>query len=100
MILHSNTRVYLVLGSTDLRKAVNGLSLKLMPGKTIGIVGESGCGKSMTSLAIMDLLPKGAVRRAKRMAGVLTLALLVDYSKVAPPEPQPGLSNRVTKALS
>ncbi|MDD3311750.1 MULTISPECIES: IS66 family insertion sequence element accessory protein TnpB [Desulfovibrionaceae] len=27
MILHSNTRVYLVLGSTDLRKAVNGLSL-------------------------------------------------------------------------
>ena len=29
--------------------AVNGLTLKLMPGETIGIVGESGCGKSTTA---------------------------------------------------
>lgn len=35
--------------------AVNGLSLKLMPGQTIGIVGESGCGKSTTANAMCGL---------------------------------------------
>ena len=35
--------------------AVNGLSLKLMPGQTIGIVGESGCGKSTTANVICGL---------------------------------------------
>ena len=35
--------------------AVNGLSLKLMPGKTIGIVGESGCGKSTTANVMCGL---------------------------------------------
>ena len=39
-------------------RAVDELSLKIRPGETIGIVGESGCGKSTTSLAIMRLLPK------------------------------------------
>ena len=35
--------------------AVNGLSLKLMPGETIGIVGESGCGKSTTANVMCGL---------------------------------------------
>ena len=35
--------------------AVNGLSLKLMPGKAIGIVGESGCGKSTTANVMCGL---------------------------------------------
>lgn len=35
--------------------AVNGLSLKLMPGQTIGIVGESGCGKSTTANVMCGL---------------------------------------------
>ncbi len=35
------------------------MSLQLEKGKTLGIVGESGCGKSMTSLSLMGLLPSG-----------------------------------------
>jgi peptide/nickel transport system ATP-binding protein len=37
--------------------AVDGISFEVMRGRTLGIVGESGCGKSVTSLAIMGLLP-------------------------------------------
>ena len=42
---------------TDLLK---GLRYSVAPGETLCIVGESGCGKSVSSLAIMGLLPKGA----------------------------------------
>ncbi len=38
-------------------RAVDGLDLALGRGRTLGLVGESGCGKSVTSLAIMGLLP-------------------------------------------
>jgi peptide/nickel transport system ATP-binding protein len=40
--------------------AVDSLDLSVARGATLGLVGESGCGKSVTSLAIMGLLPKGA----------------------------------------
>ncbi|MEV5555001.1 dipeptide/oligopeptide/nickel ABC transporter permease/ATP-binding protein [Nonomuraea wenchangensis] len=39
---------------------VQGLSFDVRVGETLGLVGESGCGKSLTSLAIMGLLPRGA----------------------------------------
>ena len=38
--------------------AVDSVDLSVAPGATLGLVGESGCGKSVTSLAIMGLLPK------------------------------------------
>jgi peptide/nickel transport system ATP-binding protein len=41
-------------------KAVRGVSFSLDRGETLGLVGESGCGKSMTALAILGLLPEGA----------------------------------------
>jgi peptide/nickel transport system ATP-binding protein/oligopeptide transport system ATP-binding protein len=40
-------------------KAVDGVSLKINSGQTLGIVGESGCGKTMLALSIMRLVPSG-----------------------------------------
>ncbi|MEE4143989.1 MAG: ABC transporter ATP-binding protein [Halieaceae bacterium] len=39
-------------------RAVDGVSFSVEPGETLGIVGESGCGKSVTALSIMRLLPQ------------------------------------------
>src|SRR5258708_11909590 len=47
---------------------VRGIGFSVARGETFCIVGESGCGKSLTSLAIMDLLPKRARRSATRLA--------------------------------
>ncbi len=41
-------------------KAVDGVSFNVRPGERVGLVGESGCGKSVTALSIMRLLPKPA----------------------------------------
>ena len=38
-------------------RAIENVSFDVMPGETMGLVGESGCGKSVTSLAILGLIP-------------------------------------------
>ena len=45
-------------------KAVDGVSLAIQPGQTLGVVGESGCGKSVTALAILNLFPSPPGRYA------------------------------------
>jgi peptide/nickel transport system ATP-binding protein len=47
--------------------AVDCLDLTVGRGQTLGLVGESGCGKSVTALAIMGLLPKGSAEVAGRI---------------------------------
>ncbi|MBM0205857.1 ABC transporter ATP-binding protein [Micromonospora sp. STR1s_5] len=48
-------------------QAVRGISFSIQPGETVCVVGESGCGKSLTALALMGLLPSKAERRAERI---------------------------------
>jgi oligopeptide/dipeptide ABC transporter ATP-binding protein len=43
-------------------RAVDGISFSVETGKTLGIVGESGCGKSVTALSIMGLIPRPPAR--------------------------------------
>jgi len=47
--------------------AVDRVDLTLAPGRTLGVVGESGCGKTMLSRAILQLLPKRAKLGGKVM---------------------------------
>jgi peptide/nickel transport system ATP-binding protein len=65
--------------------AVDGVSFDVRPGEVVGLVGESGCGKSVTSLAIMGLLPG----RTPRVSGRVTL----DGADGAPPVDLLGLSD-------
>jgi len=59
----------------DLR-AVDGVDLKVEAGRTLGIVGESGCGKTMLSRAILQLLPKRARLEGRVMLDGRDLASL------------------------
>ncbi len=57
-------------------RAVHDLGFTLARGETVGLIGESGCGKSLTALALMGLLPDGAsVRGSIRFDGQELLAL-------------------------
>jgi peptide/nickel transport system ATP-binding protein len=47
--------------------AVDGLDLRLHRGETLGVVGESGCGKSVTALSVMGLLPKASAEVSGRI---------------------------------
>lgn len=57
---------------------VDGVSYSIAPGRTLGVVGESGCGKSMTALALMGLVPKSG-----RVAGRIAMGGR-DLSEISP----------------
>ncbi|WP_112664291.1 ABC transporter ATP-binding protein [Microvirga flavescens] len=50
------------------KRVVDGISYSIARGRTLGVVGESGCGKSMTALALLGLVPSSG-----RMTGRITL---------------------------
>ena len=56
------------LGEADPVRIIDGISFQLEAGRTLGVVGESGCGKSMTALALMGLVPE-----PNRIAGRIRL---------------------------
>ena len=71
--------------------AVDKVSFSVAPGQTVGLVGESGCGKSVTSLAIMRLLPK----RGSTITGSVQLrghrpAVAAAGRHAGPARPGPG----------
>uniref|UniRef100_UPI00036DA689 ABC transporter ATP-binding protein n=1 Tax=Rhizobium giardinii TaxID=56731 RepID=UPI00036DA689 len=49
-------------GEDSVTRAVDGVSFQVRKGETLGVVGESGCGKSVTSLSILRLLPRQTAR--------------------------------------
>src|SRR5262245_15999919 len=49
-------------------RAVDGLSLKIEAGQTLAIVGESGCGKSVTAMSVLRLIPEPPGKIAGRIA--------------------------------
>ena len=75
-------------GGTRVVKAVDGVSFTLNEGETLGLVGESGCGKTTTCLSIVGLLPPAA-----RIAGGRIVFAGEDLTNKAPardaPHPRP-----------
>ncbi|MBI5294641.1 MAG: ABC transporter ATP-binding protein [Chloroflexi bacterium] len=73
-------------------KAVDGLTLTIHRGKTLGVIGESGCGKSMTARAILNMIPKpgkitnGEIIYHRRMKNSLESQVddIIDLTKVDP----------------
>jgi peptide/nickel transport system ATP-binding protein len=72
--------------------AVDGVSFTVEAGRTLGIVGESGCGKSVTSLSIMGLVP----RPPGRIAGGEILFEGVDLLKLPESELRELRGNRIS----
>ena len=69
LLVTEDVRTWFDTDRGDLR-AVDGVSVSLRRGRTLGIVGESGCGKTVFARSIMGLLP----RNARRVGGRVTFA--------------------------
>ena len=59
----SNLEVDFEINGTVVNSPLRGINLEIKAGKTLGIVGETGCGKTLTATAIMGLLPTSATQR-------------------------------------
>jgi len=72
-----------LLRSKDVIRAVDGVSFSVRPGETFGLVGESGCGKSTTARAIVNLSPptSGEVLFRGKPIGGLTESAMRPYRK-------------------
>ncbi len=78
-------------------KAVDGVSFDIPMGKTIGVVGESGCGKSVTSLSLMRLLqgPQGQIAGGQLRYNQISRKRAVDIAKIPIKEMQKIRGNEI-----
>lgn len=81
-------------------KAVDGLTLDIKRGQTVGVIGESGCGKSMTARAILQMIPKpgkitnGEILYYRRVKDV-GLSELVDIVNITKLDPDGSLIREI-----
>ena len=68
-LLIDNLKVDFLAGGKLVNSPLRGISLSIEAGKTLGIVGETGCGKTLTALSVMGILPASA-----RQSGSISLA--------------------------
>ncbi|WP_300671964.1 ABC transporter ATP-binding protein [Desulfoluna sp.] len=74
-VKHLTTRFHTPRGVAH---AVNGVSFGMYPGEILGVVGESGCGKSVTAQSVMRLIPEppGRIEKGEILFGGMDLAAL------------------------
>lgn len=79
-------------------KAVDGVSFEIPRGKTIGVVGESGCGKSVTSLSIMRLLqgPQGQIAGGEIRYNQLSTGRVLNLAKAGVKEMEKIRGNEIS----
>jgi peptide/nickel transport system ATP-binding protein len=87
--------------TTRFVSAVDGLSLAIAPGETVGLVGESGCGKSSVAKALLGIHPatSGTIRFDGRDVGVLRGSALARYRgqiQLVFQDPMSSLNPRLT----
>jgi len=81
-------------------KAVDGLTLDIKRGQTVGVIGESGCGKSMTARAILQMIPKpGKITNGEilyyRQIKDVGLSELVDIVNITKLDPDGSLIREI-----